>query len=93
MVPSDYGGVNPLFNVLNAYANLDPEIGYSQGMNIVASWILKFMRYIENGEVKYDEVNTFFVLVHIMQELEYKNIYDKHLSKTVAHLEIIQEIL
>lgn len=67
MVPSEYNGVNPLFNVLNAYANLDPEIGYSQGMNIVAAWILKFMRYIdENGNIVYDELNAFFVLVHIM---------------------------
>ena len=63
-------------------------------MNIVAAWILKFMRYLDsNGEIVYDELNAFFVLVHIMSELEYKNVYDKQLSKTVAHLEIIQEIL
>jgi hypothetical protein len=36
-------GENSLYNVLRAYANYDPEIGYSQGMNIFVSWILKFM--------------------------------------------------
>ena len=35
---------NPLFNVLNAYASYDPDIGYCQGMNVVVSWILKFTR-------------------------------------------------
>jgi|TARA_B110001450_G_C17421856_1_gene400180 hypothetical protein len=66
MIESSYGGVNPLFNVLNAYANYDTEIGYSQGMNIVGSWILKFMRKEINGELVYDEMNAFYVLVHIM---------------------------
>ena len=44
---SVHSGQNPLYNVLNAYAHLDPEIGYCQGMNIVVSWILKFMRYFD----------------------------------------------
>lgn len=35
---------NPLFNVLNAYANFDKEIGYVQGMNIIASWLLKHLQ-------------------------------------------------
>lgn len=87
---SYYKGPNPLFNILNAYANYDEEIGYSQGMNIVAAWILKFMRYeqIVDGQTNlvYDEINSFFVIVHIMKELDYRNIYDKHLTKTRAHL-------
>jgi len=36
-------GSNALYNVLKAYANYDPEIGYAQGINIMVSWILKFM--------------------------------------------------
>ena len=62
-------------------------------MNIVGSWILKFMRQEIDGKLEYDEMNAFYVLVHIMQELDYRNIYDKHLTKTRAHLEIISEIL
>ena len=64
-------GENSLYNVLNAYASFDPEIGYCQGMNIVVSWILKFMRYYdhESLEMKYDEANSFFLLCYIMIEL------------------------
>ena len=66
--PVTYEGENSLFNVLNAYANHDTDIGYSQGMNIVVSWILKFMRHVdpESGEVVYDEENSYFILLHIM---------------------------
>lgn len=66
--PAQYDGENALFNVLNAYANFDTEIGYSQGMNIVVSWILKFMRDVQPGtnEVAYDEENSYFILLHIM---------------------------
>ena len=38
----DMGDNNPLYNVLMAYGLFDKEVGYCQGMNIVASWILKF---------------------------------------------------
>ena len=37
-------GNNPLYNVLSAYGHFDPEVGYCQGMNIVAAWILKYMQ-------------------------------------------------
>jgi hypothetical protein len=33
-------GQNRLYNVLKAYANLDPEIGYCQGMNFIAAMLL-----------------------------------------------------
>jgi ecotropic viral integration site 5 protein len=33
-------GKNRLYNVLRAYANLDPEIGYCQGMNFIAAMLL-----------------------------------------------------
>ena len=71
-------GENSLYNVLNAYAHIDPEIGYCQGMNIVASWILKFMRYFdpETNELKYDEINSFYLLCYIMRELQYRHVYD-----------------
>lgn len=71
MIPCEFAGKNALFNVLNAYANYDKEIEYSQGMNIVVSWILKFMRVNDpkSKSVVYDEVNSFFIMVHIMEEL------------------------
>lgn len=71
IIPCTFGGKNALFNVLNAYATYDTEIEYSQGMNIVGSWILKFMRVYDSKSksVVYDECNSFFVMVHIMEEL------------------------
>lgn len=64
-------------------------------MNIVVSWILKFMRYVDpvTNEVTYDEENSFFILQHIMYGLGYRNIYDKSLSKTIAHLKMIEEMI
>ena len=35
---------NPLFNILNAYAFFDKEVGYGQGMNMIASYLLNFTR-------------------------------------------------
>ena len=71
IIPCEFAGKNALFNVLNAYANYDTEILYSQGMNIVVSWILKFMRVYDSKskQVVYDEVNSFYILLHIMEEL------------------------
>jgi len=37
-------GHNPLYNVLNAYAHYDPEVGYCQGMNVLFAWLLKFLK-------------------------------------------------
>ena len=93
--PAMYEGENALFNVLNAYANFDSEIGYSQGMNIVVSWILKFMREVDpaTNEVVYDEENSYFILLHIMFNLKYRNVYDRGLSKTIEHLQMIEEMI
>ena len=64
-------------------------------MNIVVSWILKFLRYFDKEQniIKYDETNAFYILVHIMKELQYRHIYDNNLSKTVEHLKLIEENL
>lgn len=35
-----------LFNILNAYANLNKQIGFCQGMAFIASWILKMLREV-----------------------------------------------
>ena len=37
------GGENSLFNLLIAFSNYDPDLGYSQYMNIICTWILKNM--------------------------------------------------
>lgn len=64
-------------------------------MNIVVSWILKFTRHVDPAtkEVIYDEENSFFILLHIMYELKYRNVYDRSLSKTREHLQMIEEMI
>ena len=46
---------NPLYNVLNAYAHYDSEVGYCQGMNIITSWLLKFLKDRKEWCVDSDE--------------------------------------
>ena len=50
------------------------------------------MRYVdpESKKIKYDEANSFYILVHIMRNLQYRHIYDNNLSKTVEHLKLIE---
>lgn len=93
-------GKNPLFNVLTAYSHFDPEIGYCQGMNIMCSWILKHTRTETIGidrenriKLQYNESQAFFTFVHLMQKLEYREVYDLELSKLHKILTIIENIL
>ena len=39
---------NPLFNVLNAYAQYDPQVNYGQGMNYLTANILNYMQLTES---------------------------------------------
>jgi hypothetical protein len=50
-------GKNRLYNILRAYANLDREIGYCQGMNFIAAMLLINIQ---------DEEKAFWCLVSIM---------------------------
>ena len=93
-------GNNPVFNLMNAYAHYDPEIEYCQGINVVMSWILKFTR-TESGkctidghkELAYNEVDAFYIFVHIVENLEYRRVYDQELSKLKDHLDLIESVL
>lgn len=43
-------GSNGLFNVLKAQANYFDDLGYSQGMNFLVSWILRHTRQYKTDE-------------------------------------------
>ena len=45
------------------------------------------------NEVVYDEENSYFILLHIMKGLGYRNVYDMGLSKTIEHLQMIEEMI
>lgn len=51
-------GLNPIYNILIAYAEVDPQLGYTQGMNFLAGLIFVAVN---------DEVITFSILERILQ--------------------------
>ena len=52
------------------------------------------MQFInENNEIVYDEANTFFILVHIMQVLDYRQVCDKSVSGLNEMEKIVRQIL
>lgn len=50
-------GKNKLFNILKAYANLDPIVGYMQGMNFIAAMLILNL---------HDEEDCFWAFVYVM---------------------------
>ena len=44
----------------------------------------------EAGEVEYDELNSFYLLVHIMKVLNYRTVCDKNISGLMDMIKIVQ---
>ena len=65
-------GKNRLYNVLKAYSEYDPEVGYCQGMNYLAAMLLK---YIDNEEL------AFFAFIKVMQEFSWREVYIDPMNK------------
>lgn len=89
--------IQSMHRVLRAYANFDPEVGYTQGMNFVVGMLL-YMNFSEietNGisekieeEKKQEEINiscveedVFWILVYIMQKKDWRNLYVSNTPK------------
>ena len=51
-------GKNPVFNILSAYAEQDPDLGYTQGMNFIAAILYVAIQ---------DEVLAFTIMQRLMQ--------------------------
>ncbi|EEQ83110.1 hypothetical protein NCER_100108 [Vairimorpha ceranae BRL01] len=67
-----YGrGQSELFNILTAFANFMPSIGYCQGMSNIAGIILMY----------FPEEEAFELLVNIVQKNKLETLFDKSLSK------------
>lgn len=60
-------GENKLYNILKAYASYDPKLGYIQAMNYLASALLLYI---------YNEEQCFWVLVFIMDDLQWREIFN-----------------
>ena len=87
-----------LYNVLNAYSHLDRQVGYVQSMNFITAWILKFTRVKERQadgtfQLRYSEADAFYILVHIMRRLEWREIFRPGMQRLMRHLKILEELL
>ncbi|CAD8123015.1 unnamed protein product [Paramecium sonneborni] len=75
---------NSLRKILIAYANYDPELGYTSGMNIIAANLLicydlrtndeKFLEDVEIIDPLRDE-NVFYLFIYIMVELNWRSVF------------------
>lgn len=61
--------------MLKAYANADPSIGYTQGMNFLAGLILSYVP---------DEADAFGVLWIVMHERELRDCYKPDMAMLQA---------
>lgn len=88
-------GENILFNILNAYAHYDPDVGYCQGMNCLVFFILQSMQKLEfeNMHEKYNELDCFFILVHIMKKLGWSEVYEVGFKKLISLLLLLNQIM
>ena len=71
-----------LFNILIAYANLDTEVGYVQGMNYVSAMLLMHIQ---------DEEKVFWCLTHLLHRQNYRSIYMEEMPKLMDLIEIIEK--
>ena len=77
--------VNPLENVLMAYALDDPELGYTQGMNFLVGMILI--------GVNFDEVVAFKILYLLMRDRNWRRVYTENLSGLFSLTDKVQSWL
>jgi hypothetical protein len=75
---------NPLYNVLNAYAMYDREISYCQGMNFIVALLLKHLK---------SEEDSFFCLVHVMENHKWKYCFDMQTTKLIQLLDFLEQLL
>ncbi len=63
MFKERYGdGQIKLFNILKAYANHNPKLGYTQGMHTIAAFLLMIIK---------NEEDTFWTFVHLFHDKKY----------------------
>ena len=64
-------GVQSLMNILKAYAALDPEVGYCQGMNFLAGVLLMYLP---------SEADAYGALVVLMRQRGLRELYKTDLA-------------
>ena len=77
------GGREALRRVLTAFSNYDPSLGYVQGMNFIAAALLWHA----------GEVESFWLLVHLMEEYDMRDNYTPELPGLTKHSQIVNLVL
>ena len=74
---------NPLFNVLFAYAHMDPRIGYVQGMNLITAFFLNSTGMMEH--------ESFLLLIHLMRstQINHRRTFSRGFPQMMNELEAI----
>ncbi|KXJ96686.1 rab-GTPase-TBC domain-domain-containing protein [Microdochium bolleyi] len=75
-------GVAKLNEVLRAYARRNPEVGYCQGMNLIAANLLLIMPSAEE---------TFWILVSIIEKILPRGYYDHSLMASRADQQVLRQ--
>lgn len=91
-------GYNALFGILNAYAHYDKAVGYAQGMNFIAAYIIKYTSHKKvladgTNKIIYNETQAFYFFIHVLSHLEWREIFSPGMERLLYHLQIIEELL
>lgn len=77
-------GNNPLYNVVNAYAHYDSEIGYCQGICFIAALLLHYLK---------DEEQSFYCLIHVLKVHDWRGCFAEETPKLIAFLDFLDCVL
>ena len=62
-------------------------------MNFVVSWLLRYTQHLVDGEVQYNEVDAWYLLIHICSNLRWREVYKPGMNKLTEHLTLISEVI
>ena len=84
-----------LLSILRAYANFDPEVGYTQGMNYIVGALLLLMNPENDKATSKEyflldqeyEANVFWIFVFIMQNKGWRDVLKDETPKLISMIE------
>ena len=74
-----------LINILSCIAFINPKINYCQGMNFISSFLLQINNY--------NEEETFYFLLSIIENTEFSVIYTENLNKLKCFFFIFERLI
>ena len=59
-------------------------------MNFVVSWLLKFVQFKHEGQIIQNEVDAFYLLIHIMIEHQWRDVYKEGMIKIIKMQKLVR---